>query len=191
MVDQIQEKLAEVFQGGRWPALAGSLPGAADVPFGGGQDRGRAALVFGDDGAQEVDGFDRCARADPAFGQLHDLAHPWRQQNAFPHPVFTGSQRAPQLGMQTIGRNATFGKVRRGCSIGFLAKSQEQMLGTDVIMVEVAALLFGKPQYALGGRAETGKHAARVRASRRSGEILLYTISGVVKTASLGMEVIR
>src|SRR5579863_1821646 len=116
---------------------------------------GAASLVA--DGLQEVQRLDQAIRADPRFGQQHDLAHPRRHEYAFPEPVVAGPEPALQFGAQVGRFDALPGELGLDRFVAFVEESKQHVLDAYVIVAMIPALLLGRAQHALRCRTETGE----------------------------------
>ena len=122
MVDQVEKKLRCLLQEN--PPLARRLPGPADIPLGARQNFGGRTQTLGADRLQEIEGLDRFASANGVLGDLDDRSDARRHQNAFPHPIVTRPERAPQFGMQLIFSDSAFHEIGRNSLIGLVTQRQ-------------------------------------------------------------------
>ena len=75
-------------------------------------------------------------------------------QNAFPHPVVAGTERSADVGVHLANVDSGIVEAPEYRRIALFEQGNQQVLGTDVIVAVVAALLFGDAQHAPRGWAK-------------------------------------
>ena len=78
------------------------------------------------------------------FGERNDTPDARRHQNAFPKTLITGAKNAACLCMRFGKIDAVRVQTLHYLWIALFEQRQQQMLGTHVIVVVVAALLLGR-----------------------------------------------
>ena len=139
------------------PDPAGGVTSAA-AP----QDLRRQASAFCAKRCQEIDRIDLGVRrpARPASATI--LRTRGRHQDALPQPFLAGPsvRRTSACTSRTSIPSAS--RARRICRVALLEQRYQQVLGTDVVMAVVAALLLGGTQYAPRSGAESLEHVSHV-----------------------------
>lgn len=102
---------------------------------------------------QQVQRLDRLLAGDIAR-KRDDFADARRDEDAFPQPVFAGSERAAHFGVHLAYVDSLGFQTLGNAGVMLLEQSDEQMFDSDIVMVVIAALLFGGAQYAPRGWAE-------------------------------------
>lgn len=107
------------------------------------QDLCRHAAAFGLNRFEQIERLDGPA-ACLLFGNCNDLPDARRNEDTLPEAVLAGSQRTPNLGMH-FARVDSFSAQTIGYrAVGLFQQRNQQMFDADVVMVVIAALLFGR-----------------------------------------------
>ena len=104
----------------------------------------RRAAAFAADRFEQIDRLD-LAIAGLLSGQRDDLADTRRQQDTFPDAAFTRTKRPLNLGMNTGKRCVGCPELFFDRRIVLVEEREEHVFHAHVIMIVVAALLFGCP----------------------------------------------
>ena len=139
VVDEMHEEIGESVHDG-------SLLGAGGcVTRGSAQNIGSQASALGPQGVEQVDRL-HVIVARLLFGQTYDFTDPRRYENTFPRAVFAGSESASSLRVNVGRIDAVRTQTLEHRRVVLFQQCDQQMLGTDVVVVMIAALLFGCTQ---------------------------------------------
>src|SRR5579862_3545873 len=122
------------------------------------QDLGRQAAALGPKCFKEVVRSD-LAVARGLLGEGDDLSQARRHEDSFPHAVVAGSKRAAHFRVDFA--NVDPGRVQpmENRRIALFKQGDQQVLGTNVIVTVIAALLLGYTKHAPRGGIEPRKQA--------------------------------
>ena len=140
----MNEEMRDLLQDGPPAAgLARYLGGCRKVSGYASQDLGSLAAALAENRLQQVDRLDRRRRAGDRLGEFEDRPNARRQNDPVPEAILAGAERLPDGGVSRGPRDLPLREVSLDRRVAFLAQRQEQMLGADVIVVVVPALLLG------------------------------------------------
>ena len=118
-------------------------------------DRQTAGLHFY--GAKQDDRLDGIALR-KALGAGDHVAETRRDEDTLPGAILAGAHGSSR-GRGNLGAiEAALSQVPVDLLVGLLEKAEQQVLDTQVVMIVVAALLFGGPENAARSRAESGEY---------------------------------
>ncbi len=92
--------------------------------------------------------------------QRNDSANPRRNQNPFPQAILAGAERPANLRVNLGNVDPRSVERPQSCGIALLEQSNQQVLGTDVVMAVVTALLLRYPKHATRRWVKVGKQAS-------------------------------
>src|SRR5579863_8755130 len=88
------------------------------------------------------------------LGEGNDLADARRHEDALPEPLLACTERAADLGVQFAHVDTVAVEIVKDLRVAFFEQRYHQVLGTDVILIVVAALLLGGAEHAPRCRAK-------------------------------------
>jgi hypothetical protein len=106
------------------------------------------------------------------FGERDHLTHARRDQDAFPQAVLAGPKAATYLGVDFADVNAVCVERTENTAVALLEQRHEQMLGADVIVAVITALLFRYTKNAPRSGIEPGKQGLGTVVRKESAGLL-------------------
>jgi hypothetical protein len=153
MIDQPEDELLEVLH------AVCLLRGGGGVSRDGraAENLGCHAAAFGAQGFEQIERLD-LASAGSLFGDGHDLSNARGEKNALPNAFVAGAEGAPDFGVRLARVDVLRIEGQENSGIMLRQQSFEQVLGADVVVVVVPALLLRGAEYAARGWTKSRKH---------------------------------